>query len=339
MAELSHRALRELVESFGGCDEYFTEMISAGGLLAGGPFEKWYLDAGPRPEKTVYQLAGASVEHLAGAAALLDQRECAGIDINMGCSAPAIRKTGAGVAWMASPDRAGALMDRIRAVVRRRLSVKLRIGFTGDFEYLLRFCRRLEEAGTDLIILHPRTAGEKFRRLARWDYTAALGRELGIPVAGNGDIAGAEGLLRRAREALDPAAEAPREYCALSPFGAPDRGQFPAAACSVPGSPFRGGLMVGRGAARQPWIFAQARAAETGREYTAPSIEETGLRFLELLELYQPGEFFLSRARRFFGFFCANLAWGNYLLNLLNREKDPAGMARVWSAYFAEQRE
>jgi tRNA-dihydrouridine synthase len=97
--------------------------------------------------------------------------------------------------------------------------------------------------------------------------------------------------------------------------------------------------MAGRGAVRQPWIFAQARAMEAGRQYAAPSVEETGLRFLELLELYQPREFLLSRARRFFGFFCGNLTWGNYLLKLLNREEDLAGMARVWSAHFAEQRE
>ncbi|MDR3144656.1 MAG: tRNA-dihydrouridine synthase family protein, partial [Treponema sp.] len=150
MAELSHRALREMIEDFGGCDAYFTEMISAGALVSGGPFESWYIDAGPCPERVVYQLVGAEPEHLA-AAALLDRRECAGIDINMGCSAPAITRSGAGVRWMASIDRAGALMERVRSRTRRRLSVKLRIGFEDDFDYLLRFCRRLADAGVELI--------------------------------------------------------------------------------------------------------------------------------------------------------------------------------------------
>jgi tRNA-dihydrouridine synthase len=111
MAELSHRALKELVEGFGGCDEYFTEMISAAALLAGGPYEKWYIDAGPRPEKTVFQLVGADPAQISRAAAMLDKLECAGIDINMGCSTPAIRKTGAGAGWMASIDRAGDLIS------------------------------------------------------------------------------------------------------------------------------------------------------------------------------------------------------------------------------------
>lgn len=306
MAELSHRALRELIDEFGGCDEYFTEMISAGALLAGGSFEVWYSDNGPAPEKLVYQLVGADSEQLVKAAALLDRQECAGIDINMGCSAPLIRKTGAGVAWMASIDRAGDLIGRVRQVVTRRLSVKIRLGFEDNFEYLAGFCRRLEAEGAELITLHPRTAGEKFKRLARWDRVAALRRELRIPVAGNGDINSAADLLRRA--------------------------QFP---CDA--------VMVGRAAVRQPWIFAEAGNAPNSRidERVACSgekinIEKTGLRFLELLSRYQPPEFHLSRARLFFAYFCDNLKWGNYLKNLLNRAENLADIERIWQSHFAE---
>ncbi|MDR2476158.1 MAG: tRNA-dihydrouridine synthase family protein [Treponema sp.] len=301
MAELSHQALRILIEEFGGCDEYFTEMISAGALLAGGPFESWYIDGGPRPEKLVYQLVGADVEQMVKAAALLDSRECAGIDINMGCSAPLIRKTGAGVDWMASIGRAGDLIGRVRRAVKRRLSVKLRLGFKDDFDYLVSFCRRLEAEGAELITLHPRTAGEKFKRQARWDTVAALRRELRIPVAGNGDINTAADLLRRSQGPCDA-------------------------------------VMVGRAAVRQPWIFTEARnwaAANEGGSIPR-QIEETGLRFLELLARYQPPEFHLSRARRFFAYFCDNLKWGNYLKNLLNREDSLPGIERVWRAYFSE---
>lgn len=308
MAELSHRALRELIEGFGGCDAYFSEMISAGALLSGGPFESWYIDGGPRSEKLVYQLLGADSRQIVKAGALLDRLECAGIDINMGCSAPMIRKTGAGVAWMASIDRAGELIARVRRAVRRRLSVKLRIGFQDDFEYLAGFCRRLEAEGTELIILHPRTAGEKFRRSARWDYVGELRRELGIPVAGNGDIASAADLCRRAAGPCDA-------------------------------------VMAGRAAVRQPWLFAQARLLETqGREHPPCenfhiNLAETGLNFLELLARHQPPEFHLSRARRFFSFFCDNLKWGNYLKTLLNRGENLAGIERIWRDYFAEHGE
>jgi len=304
MAELSHRALRELIEGFGGCDEYFTEMISAGALFGGGPFESWYMDSGPRPEKLIFQLVGADSGQLVKAAGLLNRLECRGIDINMGCSAPAIRKTGAGAAWMASIDRAGELAAGLRKAVSRRLSVKLRIGFQDDFDYLARFCRRLEAEGVDLITLHPRLVTEKFKRRARWDYVGRLKRELRIPVAGNGDIDSAEDLLNRASGNI----------------------------CDA--------VMVGRGAVRRPWIFVEARKLQAGAllESSVPAgtlIQETGVKFLELLAKYQPPEFHLSRARRFFAYFCDNLKWGNYLKNILNREESLRGIERAWGDYFA----
>ncbi|MCL2721557.1 MAG: tRNA-dihydrouridine synthase family protein [Treponema sp.] len=366
MAEISHRALREIIEDFGGCDAYFSEMISAGALLANGPFEKWYLDTAPNPQKLIFQLVGSDPEIMSKAAFQLDKLECGGIDINMGCSAPLIRKTGAGAAWMASVDKAGELISKIRPHVKRQLSVKLRIGFKEDFEYLVRFCRRLQDEGVELITLHPRTVMEKFKRVARWEYVGKLKQELKIPVAGNGDIANAQDLVRRASGNCDA-------------------------------------VMVGRAAVRQPWIFAEARnieeeinhgghgvtrskeeeggekvLAETSNLWfarrgeegvyfnlnlcvsvppcdyniemigvspkvftvgTLPTFEEIGLRFIELLAKYQPPEFYISRARRFFGFFCDNLKWGNYLKNLLNKEETLAGIEKVWKEYFKENGE
>jgi tRNA-dihydrouridine synthase len=298
MAELSHRPLRELIESFKppggkGADEYFTEMISAGALVSGGPFEAWYADGGPCPEKLVYQIVGADEAHLLRAVTLLDGYESLGIDINMGCSAPAITRTGAGVRWMADIDRAGSLIRQIRPKTSRRLSVKLRIGLNDNFEYLVNFCRRLEEEGVELITLHPRTAREKFKGRARWDYVPALRKELRIPLAGNGDIASAEEMLRRCDD------------------------------CDA--------VMIGRLAVRKPWVFAEVQKKVTD----TISIEEIGLRFLELLARYQPPEFHTSRARRFFSYFCDNLKWGNHVKNLLNRENDLAGIERAWRGYFA----
>ncbi|MDR1211132.1 MAG: tRNA-dihydrouridine synthase family protein, partial [Spirochaetaceae bacterium] len=197
MAEISHRALRELIGEFGGCDEYFTEMISAPALLSGGEFEPYYRENLPDPDRLVYQLTGADGDQLARAAGILDRLECAGIDINMGCAAPLITRTGGGVRWMNDKDRAAMMIAKVRKSVKKRLSVKLRLGPDENFEYLLAFCRALEAAGTEFITLHPRTAGEKFRRRAKWQYVEALSGELSIPVAGNGDIASAGELAAR----------------------------------------------------------------------------------------------------------------------------------------------
>jgi tRNA-dihydrouridine synthase len=355
MAELSHRALRELIESFfnegesrsafgaGRPDsaffsrnaaeknasavprrgdtpqrpEYYSEMISAAGLLLGGPFEKWYLDGGPCPERLVYQLLGSDEDKLAAAAALLDRRDCLGIDLNMGCAAPAITKTGAGVRLMEDIDKAGRIAAALRKATAKRLSVKLRLGpktarFASaeeadakpGFEYLLRLCRRLEAEGVDLITLHPRTANEKFKRRARWEFVEALRKELTVPVAGNGDIASAEELAGKA-----------------------------------------GPVMIGRLAVKEPWVFAAVCTGTAGsgtngfpgQPEGCPGLEATGLRFLELLSRYQPPEFHLSRARRFFRYYCDNFTWAEYLRNKINREQSLSGIGRVISGYCRER--
>ena len=309
MAELSHRALRELIEGFiegFNADKtiYFTEMISAAGLLDGGPLEKWYIDNGPCPQRLVYQLLGADEDRLVKAAELLDRQDCLGIDINMGCCAPLIAKTGAGIRWMEDPDKAARLIEKLRRITKKQLSVKIRLGpktgkerqfppeIPGElrfFPYLIRFCRSLEAAGLDMIILHPRLAVEKFKRRARWEYVEALRKELKIPLVGNGDIDSTKDLAIRAAE---------------------------------------GPVMAGRLLVREPWAFA----ADT----LQIDVRETGLRFLELLARYQPPEFHLSCARRFFMYYCDNLSWAEYLRKKISREKTLAGIELVWQDYFAQ---
>jgi tRNA-dihydrouridine synthase len=345
MAELSHRALRELIGRYApagaGCDEYFTEMISAPGLLGGGPFEKWYLDAGPCPDRVVYQLAGADAERLAAAAALLDRYECAGIDINMGCAAPAVTRTGAGARWMEDPDRAGLMIRQVRRMTKKRLSVKLRLGPREDFDYLVRFCRRLEAEGVELITLHPRTAGEKFRRKARWDYVGRLRGKLGIPLAGNGDLSSAADLLRRAVSgecdavmAGRAAVRAPWIFAQARRLEAAETGPAAAKAAGAPAA--------GRGAA---WLAINRDTAGPAAEKPAPDekivvdLEEAARRFLELLSRYQPPEFHLSRARRFFRYYCDNFVWAEYLRNRINREETLEGIGAVIRGYCAERPE
>lgn len=329
LASLSHRALRQLIEEFGGCDEYFSEMLSASSLLAANPLESYYLDGGPAPEKLVYQIVGSDPDILVQAANFLDKLDCRGIDLNMGCSAPEIVRTRAGVWWMDHPEAAFALVGRLRGAIRRhRFSVKLRLGSDDNMERLVSFCRGLEREGVDLITVHPRTSKEKLKRRARWTAVEEVKKSLSIPVAGNGDIENAAQLVHRARCGCDA-------------------------------------VMVGRAAVKAPWIFAQARALES-REGPSPgghglegegiktdlkSVEVSGQKpspesvdllavadhFLDLLEQYQPSVYFEGRAKKFFLYFCENLTWAHHVRTLLGREKDRRGMVRVLEAYFAQE--
>ena len=138
MATISHPAFRILIEKFGGCDEYFTEMINAGTLLTGGQFEKYYIDPAPIPQKVVWQLTGHDAGHMEEAAKVLNELPGLGIDVNMGCSAPDIYRYGAGIAWMLKDiSQTEEMIKKVRKSVDpdKRLSVKLRLGddnFTDD---------------------------------------------------------------------------------------------------------------------------------------------------------------------------------------------------------------
>ncbi|MDR2601753.1 MAG: tRNA-dihydrouridine synthase family protein [Spirochaetaceae bacterium] len=303
MSELSHRALRQLIEDFGGADEYFGEMTSAGAVVGGGPFEKYYLDSGPAPERFVYQICGSKQEALCKAAEFLNKRDCLGVDVNMGCAAPAIYKRGAGAAWLKSVDKAGVLAAALRKRVTKRLSVKLRVGETDDFEYLLEFCKRLQDEGVDFITLHGRTISEKFKGACRWDYAEALKKELKIPVAGNGGITNAAEFAFRVENSM----------------------------CDA--------VMIGRLAVKEPWIFSVCRnGLQTEGSFLTPlKLQDSALCFLEYLNLYQPPEFHYSRARRFFYYFFANIKWAEYMRNRVNREKTLAQMEKLIIEYFSNE--
>ena len=331
LANISHSGLRMLIHTFGDPDEYFTEMIHAPSLLAGGQFEQWYLRANPVPEKLVWQLTSPQAESFAQAVPLVLQRGGIGIDLNMGCSAPPIVRTGAGIAWMLKPLNTTA--EAVRSVKHAlaaysteqgksfRLSVKLRLGATIDYACLLRFCTMLIDEGVQLITIHPRLQRQSYARPALHEYTAALAKDLPIPVYGNGDINSAEKLHTAAQ----------RYSCA--------------------------GWMIGRAAVQMPWIFGAIRrkhAARLGQGEpraaginnlnaadldTRPhciDLEQTAVSFLHYLETEQPPEFFLTRAQRFFQFYCDNFSFAHYCRTQLLRAQSREEMERTLHTYFEQ---
>ncbi len=284
MATISHPAFRILVEHFGGCDEYFTEMINAGSLLNFGPFEKFYIDPVPCPDKIVWQLTGSDAPRMKDAAAQLAELPGIGIDINMGCSAPDIYKTGAGIGWMLK-DRAET-QEMVRAVrsavpASKRLSVKLRLGdedFTeqGFFD----FCDMLTGEGVELLTLHPRTKKEKLARPPRYKYCQQLAERYKdkVPVYLNGNV--------KDKASFD----------------------FAMAAC-----PDVAGVMISRAAVQKPWIFQELKDSSDCKLAVEPiNMEELCLEYVDLIEKYQPQEFWKTRLQRFYTYFCMNFAFSHY---------------------------
>lgn len=305
MATISHPGFRILVEKFGGVDEYFTEMINAGSLLHGGPFEKFYIDSTPCPEKLVWQLTGHDQENMVKAACVLCGIPAKGIDINMGCSAPDIYKTGAGISWMIKErDQTMHMVSAVKKVMEKenpamRLSVKLRLGednFTDEGFYS--FCDELINQGVQLLTLHPRTKKEKLARPPRYKYCQDLAlrmKEKGVPVILNGNVKDVLSYENAVKAAPD--------------------------AC---------GVMICRMAVQKPWIFAEIKAKTQNSQGTDPSTpkeiivnrEELAYEYIDLVEKYQPVEFWKTRLQRFFTYFSMNFLFGHYAQTQFLNAKD-----------------
>lgn len=304
MATVTHAGFRTLIHEFGGCDLFFTEMISAEALVGGTQFEQSYRSLNPVPDRTIYQIVGYTAESIARAAERLAAEPCAGIDINMGCSAPHLVRKGGGIAWMYKPDAAARLVQRLRAVVPSgALSAKLRLGRNDDPESLVAFARRLETAGLDFLTLHPKRQREGSARLARWQYVDLLAHELAVPIIGNGGIVDWASYCNRSR----------------TPDGVPRAHAF----------------MIGRGAMRAPWIFAYLRAREAGIPEMEVDLSRVVDRFLHLLEAHQPREFWPSRARRVYPYIFQNVPFGHSLGARLAGTHDYASGKLLLDEFFA----
>jgi len=303
MATISHPAFRILIEKFGSCDEYFTEMINAGTLLTGGQFEKFYLNPAPAPEKLVWQLTGHDSQHMKEAALVLSQFPGIGIDINMGCSAPDIYKYGAGISWMIK-DRSETqeMVKAVRSVVpsSKRLSVKLRLGddnFKDDDFYS--FCDMLIDEGVELLTLHPRTKKEKLVRPPRYSYCQKLAERYKgkIPVYLNGNVK--------------------------------DKASYDYAVKSCPDCQ---GVMISRAAVTKPWIFKMLRAPST----LSIDMHQLALDYINDIQLYQPPEFWKTRLQRFFTYYSQNFTFSHYAQTQFLNAKDIPDLISRLEDFFAK---
>ncbi|MGN0739263.1 MAG: tRNA-dihydrouridine synthase family protein [Treponema sp.] len=330
MATLSHQGLRKIIEGFGGCDEYYTEMINAASYLTHGQFESFYTLNEFAPGKIVWQLTGKDVNSMAKAAKELCAFNGLGIDLNMGCSAPEIYKSGAGIAWMSKPvEQTKALVCEVKNAIlsynsevqsdghhkNQRLSVKLRLGdedFTDDGFY--KFCDMLYESGVEQIVLHPRTKKEKLARPPRYEYVETLASRFKnkIPVILNGNVKDCLSF----NEALKKAPDA-------------------------------SGVMIARMSAQKPWIFAELKrnlefSNSAIRENSMPSDRmkidrlQTGLDYIANLRLYQPKEFWQTRMQRFFAYYCDNFSYAHYIKSKMLNCKTLEDAETSFALYFDE---
>jgi len=160
------------------------------------------------------------------------------VDINMGCPAKKVLKTGSGGALLRSPEKMEKIVSAVRRAISVPLTVKMRAGWTVDEPIAVETARLVESCGADAVTIHPRFVKQGFTGNADWNIIAEVNQHVKIPVIGNGDVF-------RPSLALDMKKQT---------------------GCD--------GVMIGRGAIGNPWIFRQVLELEKGLEPHEPELSE-----------------------------------------------------------------
>lgn len=229
----------------------FREMVSAEAIIRGSKKTLKMCEFGEIERPIIIQIFGSDPDRMAQAAKIIVEKfHPDGIDVNIGCPVPKITKKNlAGASLMRDHERAVSIVKALKnANLGVPVSVKTRLGWTNDDE-ILEFAPKLEKAGVDLISIHGRTKAQGYSGKANWEKIAQVKKLLKIPVLANGDI-NFEQDIEKCLKITDA-----------------------------------DGIMIGRGALGNPWIFT--RNKEKGIRNNINELKRVALRHAELhLEHY-----------------------------------------------------
>ena len=306
-AGVSESPFRRLCRRF-GADVVVSEFVSAEGLVRRNDRTLEYLRFLPDERPIGVQIFGADPGRMAEAAAFVEETARPDfLDINFGCPVKKVVKRNGGSGCLRDLPLVARIVRAVRAAVRIPTTVKIRSGFDQQSRDPVRIGRVCEEAGAEVITLHPRTRTEMYSGRADWGEIRALKEALRIPVIGNGDIRTGEDAARMREET----------------------------GCD--------GIMIARGSHGYPWLFGQARAALRGEPVPpTPGLEERIAICLEHAE--NAIAFGGSRARaliefrRHLGWYVKGLPSGRELRQTLFRAESLDDVRETLERYRARQK-
>ncbi|MBR5155261.1 MAG: tRNA dihydrouridine synthase DusB [Clostridia bacterium] len=249
MAGVTDKAMRLITKPYGPALMY-TEMVSGKGLFYKNKKTSDLLETDPSEKPVATQLFGHEPEILAEIAENALEYGAEIIDINMGCPAPKITGNGDGSALCKNPELAGRIIQAVVKAVDVPVTVKIRKGWNDDLVNAVEMAKIAEECGAAAVTVHGRTREQFYSGKADLDIIKAVKDALSIPVIGNGDIVDEES----AKHMLD--------YTGCD------------------------GIMIGRGAQGNPWIFQRIlHFLKTGEKLPLPSAEMRADKMEEHLRL------------------------------------------------------
>ena len=233
------------------------------------------------------QIFGNDPAIMAEAAVLaLEISGCDFLDINMGCPMPKIANSGDGCGLMRTPELAGEIVKAVVNAVDVPVTVKCRLGWDKGSINVLDFTKRMEDNGAAMITVHGRTRAMLYTGVADWDMITKVKQNLSIPVIANGDIVDAETALK-----------------CLKRTGAD-------------------GIMIGRAAFGDPWIFQQTKAALAGEPIPErPPLKERielAVRQFQLSEQDHGEHIACLEARKHFAWYLRGVSHSSYYKNQIS---------------------
>lgn len=286
MQDVTDLAFMGLVADYGAPDYYVTEFFRVHAQSRPEAHILRSIDENRTGRPVFAQLIGEEIVHLERTIDLLLKHPVAGIDLNLGCPAPKVYKKNVGGGLLRDPDHVDAILAAMRARVPGLFTVKMRIGFedTRNYDKILASVARHR---VDLLVVHGRTVKEMYRSEVHYDEIARAVRSVPCPVVANGNVTSARAAAR-----------------VLAGTGA-------------------AGLMCGRHAIRNPWLFRQIREHLAGRPVFAPTLGDVHRYIRALYDATGAG--FVDAALEAPARERAHVARMKKFLNFVGQSVDPEG--------------
>jgi nifR3 family TIM-barrel protein len=256
------------------------EMVSAKAIQYNNKNTKALLEIHPEEPPVSLQLFGSEPDVISEIAKQIEELPFSILDINMGCPVPKIVKNGEGSALMKNPKLVHEIVSKTVKATEKPVTVKIRKGFDDSCINAVEIAKIIEDAGAAAVAVHGRTREQFYSGKADWDIIRQVKEAVSIPVIGNGDVVSGESAIAMMKQT----------------------------GCD--------GVMIGRGAQGNPWIFSELIEYErTGKMPERPSLEEIKKMMLRhaQLQLQYKGEYLGIREMR------KHVAW--YTTGLANSAK------------------
>ena len=301
MAGVTDYVFRRLIMRRGGVGLVVSEFISVEGLTRGNPKSKRQMRFDEEERPFAVQIFGGQPERMAMGAEMAEEEGADILDVNCGCPAPKVVRNGGGSGLLREPSRLETILKEIKKRISIPLTLKLRTGYSDSTINVVDVAKMAEQCGVEHIQVHGRTREQGYKGLANWDLIGQVKSAVTVPVSGNGDITSLEYGMQRWRQT------------------------------GV------NGILIGRGAMQNPWIFRQFQDVLEGRQPYLPDLSEKKAVLLEFFDMCleeMPELVALGKMKQLAGQFTKGLVGGAQFRQTLYHSHSASEILDNISTYF-----